>query len=249
MRRISSDTRLLCGSSSPTASMPRLDPVPIPENSLIQTISRTVQNAQKAAEENARSVSARFQGSVALPRLQVVSRPPPPPSLPPLLPVLPPPPPSAVPSGPLVVASLLPPPSSPPLLPPPPPPCPFSSHPCPPLDTQHPVPSLPLFVVPAKQMDDAGSTGESSISAPSISVERIMARPLAVLQKAQQAVESSYSETHVQVYQLMADRVQVMTPSPLLFSVPMGLPPLPPFPSLEAQLRPPLPFYITSLCP
>lgn len=45
-----------------------------------------------------------------------------------------------------------------------------------------------------------------------MSLERMMARPLAVLQQAQQAVESSYSETHVQVYQLMADKLKACVP-------------------------------------
>mmetsp|Transcript_24603 Transcript_24603/g.58517 ORF Transcript_24603/g.58517 Transcript_24603/m.58517 type:complete len:336 (-) Transcript_24603:11-1018(-) len=41
-----------------------------------------------------------------------------------------------------------------------------------------------------------------------LSWDRMLAKPLAVLQKAQQAAETSYCETHAQVYLLMADRIQ-----------------------------------------
>lgn len=53
-----------------------------------------------------------------------------------------------------------------------------------------------------------------------MTLEQMMAKPLAVLQKAQQVAESSYRETHAQVHQLIAHNMQVGVHGPWILPDP-----------------------------
>mmetsp|Transcript_38835 Transcript_38835/g.97568 ORF Transcript_38835/g.97568 Transcript_38835/m.97568 type:complete len:899 (-) Transcript_38835:276-2972(-) len=71
---------------------------------------------------------------------------------------------------------------------------------------------LRAAMVPPSGLDSALAAGGSTteVGLPGrMTLEQMMAKPLAVLQRAQQVAESSYRETHAQVHQLMAHNMQL----------------------------------------